>query len=296
MMNLSTTKKTTAGRRTLILIISLFFLNLAISAQVEYRPFVEEGKTWETCVGLIMENCYGNHIKGDTLIGGETWKKVYNYIGFQEFDNTYYAAVREVGNKVYAIAKGSDKPRLLYDFGLKVGSTVRCGIEGNAFGCLLDNGEKPDTLMGFQFVHYLRVEQIDTIEAYGTQHRRFKLTLLDSYKEPYMYMHGEDEECILGNVVWVEGVGSGAGPFSPWRPLPPSDMCLSQSCTKGNAYIFGSSNFYQNYETHPSGGSSWGDLNNDGQVGITDVMNLVDFILSGSGNKNKSNGGPIYNR
>ena len=244
------------GRRTATLIISLFFLNLAISAQVEYRPFVEEGKTWETTISEIMEDCYGSFIEGDTLIGGETWKKVHNYIGFKEFGGTYYAAVREEGKKVYAIAKGSEKPRLLYDFGLEVGSTVRCGVEGNAFGCLLDGGEKPDELMGFQFVHYLRLEQIDTIEAGGSQRRRFTFTLLTSYHEPYMYIHGEEEEGILGNVVWVEGVGSGAGPFSPWLPLPPRDLYVRVSCTLGNAFICNSSCFYQNCGTNPSGGSN----------------------------------------
>ena len=144
MKSLSTAKKTTGGKRTVILIISLFFLTLAIPAQVDYRPFVEEGKTWETTISEIMEDCYGSFIEGDTLIGGETWKKVHNYIGFEEFGGTYYAAVREEGKKVYAIAKGSEKPRLLYDFGLKVGSTIRCGVEGNSFGCLLDNGAEPD--------------------------------------------------------------------------------------------------------------------------------------------------------
>ena len=284
MKSLSTAKKTTGGKRTVILIISLFFLNLAIQAQVDYRPFVEEGKTWETTISEIMEDCYGSFIEGDTLIGGETWKKVHNYIGFEEFGGTYYAAVREEGKKVYAIAKGSDKPRLLYDFGLEVGSTVRCGVEGNAFGCLLDGGEKPDELMGFQFVHYLRLEQIDTIEVGGSQRRRFTFTLLTSYHEPYMYIHGEEAEGILGNVVWVEGVGSGAGPFSPWLPLPPRDLYVPMSCTLGNAFICNSSCFYQNCGTNPSGGSKQpvrGDMDGDGIVSLNDILQIVDIILNG---------------
>ena len=51
----------------------------AQNTQLEYRPFAQDGKVWETQVGWIMENVYGNYIDGDTLINGETWKKVYNY-------------------------------------------------------------------------------------------------------------------------------------------------------------------------------------------------------------------------
>lgn len=208
------------------------FMVQAQTSDVGNLPFVQDDKTWEAQVGLIMENLYGNRIDGDTLIGGEIWKKVYNYFAFPDFNYSYYVAIRDVGKKVYAIAKGSNRPRLLYDFGLKVGNTVKCGIEGNAFGCLLDKDEQPDTLLGFEFVAYLRVERIDTIEARGLRHRRFTLTLLDSFRER-----------MVDNIVWVEGVGSGAGPFSPWMPLPPLDSFL-QSCNIGRNCIFGYPDFY----------------------------------------------------
>lgn len=139
----------------LLLLMSLPFASFVQAEQEGYRPFAQEGKTWEAREGMIMENIYGNCIDGDTLIDGENWKKVYNYHGFPEFNYSYYAAIRDVGTKVYAIAKGSSRPRLLYDFGLKEGQTVRCGVEGNAFGCLLDADEKPDTLLGFEFASSL---------------------------------------------------------------------------------------------------------------------------------------------
>ncbi len=214
----------------------------AQTSQLEYRPFAQDGKTWESQVGLIMENVYGNRIDGDTIIGGESWKKVYNYVGFPDFDYTYYAAIRDVGKKVYAIAKGSSKPRLLYDFNLKEGDHVWCGMEGTAFGCMLEKDEKPDTLLGFVFAVQLRVERIDTIKARGQEHRLFTLTLLDVYGDPFI----DDEEAMIGNVVWVEGVGSGAGPFSPWMPLPPKN-CLLQSCEIDKTCIFGYPDFYENY-------------------------------------------------
>lgn len=211
----------------------------AQNTQLEYRPFAQNGKVWETQVGWIMENVYGNYIDGDTLINGETWKKVYNYVFLPEWGCTYYAAIRDEGKKVYAIAKGSTKPRLLYDFNLKKGDILRCGVEGNAFGCLLEKDEKPDTLLGFPFESYLRVDKIDTIKVRDLQFRRFTLTLLDAYKEYYR----TGEASVLDNVVWVEGVGSGAGPFSPWLPLPPRKSIFT-SCCIGKTCIFGDTDFY----------------------------------------------------
>lgn len=225
----------------LLLAYLLFAPCMALHAQspeLEYRPFAEDGKVWESQVGGIKENVYGNQIDGDTLIGGETWKKVYNYVLMPELGTSYYAAIRDVGKKVYAVAKGSDRPRLLYDFGLREGDLVRCGVEGNAFGCLLDKDEQADTLLGFPLVYCLRVERIDTVLARGLQHRRFTLTLLDKYKEPL----GNESEGGNGNVVWVEGVGSGAGPFSPWLPLPPAYGVI-HSCEVNRTCIFGSPDF-----------------------------------------------------
>lgn len=214
------------------------------SPQLEYHRFAEDGKVWEAQVGGIMENLYGNQIDGDTLINGESWMKVYNFIGFSNFSHSYYASIRDVGKKVYAIAKGSKKPRLLYDFSLKKGDVVKCGVEGNAFGCLLEKDERPDTLLGFPFVAYLRVENVDTIEARGLLHRRFILTMLDAYRE---YFRNEDG-VLIGNIIWIEGVGSGAGPFSPWMALPPRDSYL-QSCELNKVCLFGYSDFYEDHTT-----------------------------------------------
>lgn len=207
---------------------------VAQDTQLGYRPFAQDEKVWETQVGWIMENSYCNFINGDTLINGKTWKKVYNYVAFPDFGSTYYAAIRDEGKKVYAIAKGSTKQRLLYDFSLKKDFIVRCGVEGNAFGCLLEKDEKLDTLLGFPFKSYLRVDKIDTINVEGQEFRRFTLTLLDAYQEYYR----TGEESFINIVVWVEGFGSGAGPFSPWMPLPPRESIFT-SCYVGKTYLFG---------------------------------------------------------
>ena len=130
-----------------LLLCSASMMAQAQTSEIEYRPFAEEGKNWRTQVGGILENLYRGDIIGDTIIGNVVWKKVYNEKPIYNIVNnhyvhyyTYYAAVRDEGKKVYAIAKGSTRPRLLYDFSLKEGDFIKCGVEGNAFGCLLDKG------------------------------------------------------------------------------------------------------------------------------------------------------------
>ena len=221
---------------------AICFSAWAQTPQIDYRPFSEEGKTWETHVGIILENIYGNVIDGDTLINGEVWKKVYNYVE-STLNNNYYAAIRDEGKRVFGIAKGSNRPRLLYDFGLQKGDKVKCGVEGTAFGCLLNNREYPDTLLGFPLVAYLLVERTDTLEVRGKKFRRIILSRLDAYGCYFLTGLRNDElKPIIGDVIWVEGIGSCAGPFSPWVPSPIEGTMLD--CYVDDTFIFGSENFY----------------------------------------------------
>lgn len=50
---------------------------MLVHSQVDYRPFAQNDKEWDIQLGLIPENSYCYTIKGDTLIDGENWKKVY---------------------------------------------------------------------------------------------------------------------------------------------------------------------------------------------------------------------------
>ena len=214
----------------------------AQTSQLEYRPFAVGEKVWETQIGGIKENDYVYRVKGDTIIDGEKWMRVYSYVGFDVFNIRYFAAIRDVGKKVYAIAKGSNTPRLLYNFDLKVGGVVKCGVEGSNFGCLLDTGEKPDTLLGFPLAYTLKVESIDTIKySYnGKEYRRFTFKLLD----PFNYLvEGVDD------IVWIEGIGSAAGVFSPWMSLPKKGSFL-QNCIEDGKLVFGEGLHYE--EEYPS--------------------------------------------
>lgn len=229
-------------KRFLIWLMAVFCLpTLAQISDDDYIPFAQDGKKWEIQVGIIKENFYGSRIDGDTLIGSETWMKVYNYFQLPELNYSYYAAVRDEGKKVYAIAKGSYSPRLLYDFGMKVGDKVRCGVEGNAFYCLLEKGEQPDSLLGFKFDAYLCLERIDTIETHGMQLRRFTLAMWDFFQE----------DKLADDIVWLEGVGSCLSPFLPWMPVIPRDNFLFfKWCSLGKTIIAGEKDFYSDNETN----------------------------------------------
>ena len=200
-------------KKTLLLLF-VFALQASLFAQDNnYRPFAEEGKFWETSIGGLNQYVYDGYFAGDTIIDGETWHKVYTIAGI---NRTYYAAVRDEGRKVYAIAKGSSRARLLYDFSLKEGDFVRCGVEGTAFECLRMKEEPLDTLHGFLFNLALKVDRIDTVKLHdGLERRRFTLSMWSPGKDILM----------ATPIVWIEGLGSGAGPFSPWMlqsPLLPT--------------------------------------------------------------------------
>ena len=188
----------------------------AQTEELEYHPFVEEGKVFKT-QGYIKEDFTYTEIEGDTLINGEVWKKVYNSMPWRNrLDHSYFAAVREENKKVYAIAKDSDRPRLLYDFsmGFDEGNLdfVTCGIEGTDFGCLIDywSGEKCDKLLGCNFLSKLLLEDIDTVRLDdGSVRRRFTFCLTDKNFGSIV---------IADSIIWIEGLGSCSGPFSPWMP------------------------------------------------------------------------------
>ena len=95
----------------------------------EYVPFVEEGKVWYCGYGLgdgtvSPEDPHGAGIaciftmSGDTLIGGQSYKKV--VCQYEDFygdkEQHYYCAVREESYRVFLIEAGDKDEKLLYDF------------------------------------------------------------------------------------------------------------------------------------------------------------------------------------
>ena len=140
-----------------------------------YRPFVEEGKVWtyhyhgyngrEFNVDRVMD--------GDTIIGGQTYKKIYDKVGGQ-----YQYALREERKKVYMVDDHYETESLLYDFSKKTGDVID------------------------ELEHPLIVASVDTIDIDGVKFRRMRVQDANHPIEEW------DDEMINMYNFWIEGVGS----------------------------------------------------------------------------------------
>ena len=164
---------------------------------------VEEGRTWHT-VSLIprvplsqvpldnISKYYQNLVregtctasqheyvlKGDTVIIGKTYKKLLR----KDSSETFLAALRQEGDRVYAIDDEGTSEYTLFDFSLKVGDIVKSHVDE---------------------LEMMRVEQVDTVLVDGKECRRL-----------FMWHYEKDADITNGLVdVWIEGVGCMSGPF-----------------------------------------------------------------------------------
>lgn len=109
----------------------------------DYLPFAEEGKVWvyagEKVNNIIPTELYRYLIKGDTLLSGKQYKKMYllESASVTEGQYRYIGAVRDSLMKVLFIDSSKRKERLIYDFGLQDGNQMRwCGytlMAGDAY-------------------------------------------------------------------------------------------------------------------------------------------------------------------
>ncbi len=109
------------------------------------KGFVKEGRVWNI-ESLELYNHewkylpYSYTISGDTIIGGENFKKVYrkgSYIYGNE-DWHYFGALQEVERKVFMIDKDDTEKYILYDFGMTqeesfVSKGMDCECRGKAY-------------------------------------------------------------------------------------------------------------------------------------------------------------------
>ncbi|MBR2235719.1 MAG: hypothetical protein IJ892_11780 [Prevotella sp.] len=181
----------------------------------------------------VQPSTHSHYIKGDTLIYNETWKKVFFSKEGQE--DSYFAAMREEGQKVYAIASGCDTPRLLYDFSLQVGDTPICISESKlcgAFDCLIESTE---SLNYDDWYTRMELKHIDVINVNGQERRRF------IFESDYSACSRKLSDFSYPALVWVEGIGSCGGPFLSWsKPTPESRL----TCYLDGNVIFEDEDFY----------------------------------------------------
>ena len=228
----------------LLLAVLLLCSLLPVMAQAEHDPFhpmLQDGKMWHINLNS-PDREYVYLIDGDTLIHDMTWKKVYSNrheYPYPDTDTTYFAAMREDGDKVYGIYHGHDTERLLYDFGIGVGKMYCAGSDSNdeTDFCFCFVSDYFDNTM--YYIHITPVlQQIDTIEVCGHSLRRYIFTSDWGLRSParkapkrsrgYPYM------------VWVEGIGSDGGLTLAWSKI---SVDCRVSCSMNGTTIFSSDDF-----------------------------------------------------
>ena len=205
----------------------------------EYRPMIVEGRRWD-CINYLY------FIKGDTIIDGLRYKKVYQQRHLSDQDKNmldaaqYKCAVREEDRKVYVVNESSDgKPYLLYIFSL------------GAF-------QKSDTIYGAP-VSELAIDAFDSFncDINGIERRFSNVGVMT-----FTAMSSQ-----------LEGIGyifDSTGPFS----IPGLDVESPLStCSDGDKILFDIS---RNFNPVPIVD---GEINGDGTVDVGDVNAVISMVL-----------------
>ena len=153
----------------------------------DYRPFVEDNKTW-TCYGNTEGAAlYYLYLRGDTLINDQQCLKFYSQNRYNDGTTRYEGALYEKDKRVYRFEPNSSQASLLYDFSLKQGEEALLW-QGDWYGYLESD----------------RISAItDTYELSNGQLFRIMLFYeVEDWGEDDIYYLSE-----LGN--WIEGVGPG---------------------------------------------------------------------------------------
>jgi len=194
--------------KTLMLVLSLLCANKQLYAQYDYIPLVEEGKVWNygEDADLTSPTLYSYFIMGDTVIGGQEYKKLFKQT-HEDGMTVYHAAIRESEKRVFTIMADSDKETLLYEFGMTAGSVIRYSEN-----------------FGLEFSPSWLVKGSDgrIYQLIGMRYEWYNLEPGDQY--------------ILGSCIWIEGVGSvDSDLFDPTRSYATD---LFQSCYRDSICSF----------------------------------------------------------
>jgi hypothetical protein len=165
-------------------LIAFAIVMVHIASVMNGQSFVEPERRWNVQVDFFMAKSMELFsISGDTTFNGSTYSKI--WISYDSMQTTTYAgALRESNGQVYYAAPGNPE-RLLYDFTLELGDTVRI----TNYFC---------TNQDFS----VAVTAVDSVIFQGTQLRRWHMTVVDSF--------------LTGGELtdkWIEGIGSLYGPL-----------------------------------------------------------------------------------
>lgn len=89
--------------------------------QQDYRPFVEDNKTWTCSTNPYGADIYYYHLKGDTLIDNQQCLKLYSQNRYNDGKTRYEGALYEKGKRVFWYRPSDTDRSLLYDFSLTQG-------------------------------------------------------------------------------------------------------------------------------------------------------------------------------
>ncbi|MBL7910972.1 MAG: T9SS type A sorting domain-containing protein [Bacteroidia bacterium] len=172
-----------------LLLVFCLILNFAYSQT--YKPFPADSANW----GFYMTSPTGPSyqkeiIKGDTLLGGKNYHKVYNQT------NTLLGFYREFAKKIYAkvIFYADTSEILIYDYNLNVGDTFY--------------DKRTDLSITFKY-KYL-VTSITTTSLTLDSRKQYNFSF-EGYQGPVSSYSNLGGAC---NFYWIEGIGSLKGVFN----------------------------------------------------------------------------------
>ena len=200
----------------------------AICGDVDYRPFVEEGKVWKVGEINVANPVYETsclhyyYFDGDTIIGSVKCKKMMCHDVANEryplSDGTleatcYVGAMYEQQKKVYIFKPDEKEPLLLYDFGLEPDETEYVAAGGYSSDvCEIKGTSK---------------EYVNNANYKGNY---LAWTVFDSYREEW------DENALHG---WMEGVGYTVEPiYNGVTEIISPRIIKLMSCTVGDEVIY----------------------------------------------------------
>ena len=230
-------------RSSKFIIISIAFVCVRFQALAwhEYHPMIVEGRRWD-CMDCSFV------IQGDTVIGGQAYKKVYKYQYAEENslslgESSYYCGVREDNKKVYIdhANYAGNRETLLYDFSL--GPVHEC-----------------DTIYGISSPEWVLESLSSKNCIIAGAERRFTMV-------------GTGSDSYYPAVLQIEGVGYMADPFK----LPNLGSTLLLRCYDGAQLILDLQNDDWGWEGNAA--VTDGEVNGDSSVDIADVNAVIDMML-----------------
>ena len=224
-------------------VIILFFLiivrvSLYAQEELEYRPFVEEGKAWNMFyksnefVDVVPDYEFKYFIEGDTLIAGQNCKKFYSFNEHYNNQTEYKMALHESEGKVYFIPSGSIESYILYDFTIPVGtSTVISSVSSPESNIEMRNNKNGIARTNGISRHCLLVNKVDVS--------------IEDFPSGW----------------WIEGIGSELGPLYTWQFGATGNIGIFLNCEVNGETVFYMKDFKKG-EYYPEG-TKWTEIRLD---------------------------------